>query len=362
MLHCECLRLAKQLESVRAIQGPVGAVQHPVERRASPVGMVVAAGRAQDLEERVGIRVVPDPSEPGELKLVRLELLQVDFPLLVLDPDLDPEVLLPHLLDRLRDLLVGFGGVVSIRDGRQRVSRTVPRLGERRPCRLGVEQLSPKASISPDATGDHIAGRDLPAAGNVFHEALPIDRKRKGLAHQGVVERRRTRVHPQEIGGQVVRAAEVLEPLQMVHELRRQGSFSNVVQLACLVEIQHGVVALHHGQPDLANAHVLGVPVTRVLLEHDVLPKRPFGQPVGAVADDVLGSRPQRLRSALRLQTLEQMPRQGHGGVEADDAEEVRQRIGERHFEDVIGQRLDPHHRHVGHRHADGPARERAPL
>src|SRR5262245_4436226 len=127
----DLLRLAQELHPLSRVRGAAAGLRDQlVIALAGPAGLVVAAARDPHVEEGVRVRVVPDPAGARDLVVEARLPGEVDLPLDVGQLDLDPELLLPHLLDRLRDHAVQLVRVVDQLDLREALAVREAGLGQ----------------------------------------------------------------------------------------------------------------------------------------------------------------------------------------------------------------------------------------
>src|SRR5439155_12020702 len=82
----------------------------------APAGAVIAVAADHGRQERVGVEIVADPRAARDIVLEAARGLQIRAPFLVRELDLDPQLALPHRLDRFGDAPVVLAGVEQDRD------------------------------------------------------------------------------------------------------------------------------------------------------------------------------------------------------------------------------------------------------
>ena len=98
----------QELHALGAVSGTVRLGEQRVVLGVTPVRVVVAVARREQLEKRVRVGVIADPAHTRDLEILRLQGLEEDLPFLVLELDLHAEVFPPHLLQGFGDLLVAL--------------------------------------------------------------------------------------------------------------------------------------------------------------------------------------------------------------------------------------------------------------
>src|SRR5262245_19113683 len=134
----ELLGLVEELHPLRRVERPAGPGDQLVVALVRPAGLVVAATGDPHVEERVGIDVVADPASARQLEIEGRLPGEIDLPLDVDEVDLDPERLLPHLLDGLGNGALEIARVVNELDLREPLAVREARVGERLLCRRHV--------------------------------------------------------------------------------------------------------------------------------------------------------------------------------------------------------------------------------
>src|SRR5438876_8503290 len=69
----------------------------------TPICVVVSIAGRPHTQEGDWVYEISNPSRTGEVIVLVVLGVQVDFPFLILEPDIDVQLFLPHLLDRFGD-------------------------------------------------------------------------------------------------------------------------------------------------------------------------------------------------------------------------------------------------------------------
>src|ERR1700747_759546 len=101
----------ENIETFLRVTGMRGLVYQPIIGWIAPASSIVAVPGCPYSQKRDRIHEVADPSAPAHVIIHRILTLEVHFPFLILDADINVKLLLPHLLDRFRDHPVRFVGI-----------------------------------------------------------------------------------------------------------------------------------------------------------------------------------------------------------------------------------------------------------
>ena len=141
----------------------------------APPRQVVAAVAGHEFEKRARIKVVADPGETADLVVARTHGHGLDAGFLILHSDVDPEALVPHLLERFGDQAVGFSGVVEELEFGETLATGEAGLGEEF---LGGGQVMRELRARVEAGGvgrSEMAGGQLATAEHIADKALTVD-------------------------------------------------------------------------------------------------------------------------------------------------------------------------------------------
>jgi hypothetical protein len=104
-------RIVENIEALLRITSMRGLVYQLVISWIAPAGIIVAVPGSPDGQKRRWIHEIADPSAADHVIVHRILTLEVHFPFLILDADINVELLLPHLLNRFCDHPMSFVGV-----------------------------------------------------------------------------------------------------------------------------------------------------------------------------------------------------------------------------------------------------------
>ena len=212
--------------------------------------------------------------------------------LLILHRDVDAEALVPHLLERLGDETVRFGGVVEKLEFGKTLATREAGVGKEF---LGGGQVvgDLRAGVESGGIGRReVAGGHLAAAEHVADKALAVDGEREGAADAGVVQGFFLDVETEEERAEVnVRVEErgFFLPVDRDFRDRQRG---RGMQLPGAKRALLGVLALDRVEDGGAEFDGVTVPVGRALGDTDELVGLPLGEDEVAVADEVAGAGP----------------------------------------------------------------------
>ncbi|SVK50820.1 Uncharacterised protein [Acinetobacter baumannii] len=292
-------------------------------------------GGGEQRQEGRRLVIVTHPGGADHIEIASIAAVDVGFPLLVLQLDVNPQLFLPHRGHGDGDLLVALRGVIQQRQ-LQRVVRAVTGrlqqcLGLRVQLRLRLLLQQTRLGFEP---GGHIRreviGRFFAGAQHFFRDNLAIDGVGQGLAHPHVVGRRTLGVERVIIGAELIRGVhlprDVFQQL-LIHIFREGFGDVDVTRQVTLGGVGF-LVDRHEGHFGQHGAHM--IPVMVVRRQHQLLVHHPLLQFERAVAHQIADLGPVvAVFFHHRLVHREQ----AEVGRQAD---EVRHRLVQLHLERVV--------------------------
>src|SRR6266404_5276875 len=196
----ELLGLMQNRKTLLRISGLSSLIQQLVVFPIAPAGIVIAIAGSPDAQKSNWIHKIADPSGTRNVVVQTILRVQVHLPFLILYSHVNIQLLLPHLLDRLRYRpvpLVRISQDVKLRETASvRVSGFSEQLA--RPIRIIVDDVQRFVIPHP---GRYVTGRRLLlAARNVSDDRFTVDREVQGEAHFGVIKWFSRYIDPVKVG------------------------------------------------------------------------------------------------------------------------------------------------------------------
>ena len=262
--------------------------------RVGPADQIVRAAGDEVVEEGHGVRIVGAPAHLGDLVFDLLDFRVVDLPFGRGDGHVDVEVLLPHLLHGLGQLLDGGAGVDHEGGLGEAFAIGVAGLGQQRLGAFGIGDIGKAEGVAAigevlagngHARGHEAGGRGVGRLQHELDDLLAVQRHGKGLADLEVIDRGLAGIHHGVGGAQRRDDHEGVGFDREARDFRRRNGF-DAIDLAGFHGGEGRGRIGDQAEGELVERNRVGVVIFRVLLEDHRFTGVEGGDAEGAGADE----------------------------------------------------------------------------